>query len=45
MNFSKEIKAVFFDMDGVIFDSMPRHARAWSEAMALEGLPFSEYEV
>ena len=37
--------AVFFDMDGVIFDSMPRHARAWSEAMALEGLPFSEYEV
>ena len=38
-------KAVFFDMDGVIFDSMPRHARAWSEAMALEGLPFSEYEV
>ena len=38
-------KAVFFDMDGVIFDSMPRHAKAWSEAMALEGLPFSEYEV
>ena len=38
-------KAVFLDMDGVIFDSMPRHARAWSEAMALEGLPFSEYEV
>jgi beta-phosphoglucomutase-like phosphatase (HAD superfamily) len=38
-------KAVFFDMDGVIFDSMPRHAKAWSEAMALEGLPFSEYQV
>ena len=45
-NFSEwKPKAVFFDMDGVIFDSMPRHARAWSEAMALEGLPFSEYEV
>lgn len=40
-----KIKAVFFDMDGVIFDSMPRHAKAWSEAMALEGLPFSEYQV
>ena len=38
-------KAVFFDMDGVIFDSMPRHAKAWSEAMELEGLPFSEYQV
>lgn len=38
-------KAVFFDMDGVIFDSMPRHAKAWSQAMALEGLPFSEYQV
>lgn len=38
-------KAVFFDMDGVIFDSMPRHAKAWSQAMALEDLPFSEYQV
>ena len=39
------VKAVFFDMDGVIFDSMSRHAKAWSQAMALEGLPFSEYQV
>lgn len=26
-------KAVLFDMDGVIYDSMPNHALAWHEAM------------
>ena len=42
-------KAVLFDMDGVIYDSMPNHAKAWNEAMNSYGLnmPFSmayEYE-
>ena len=31
-------KAVLFDMDGVLFDSMPNHAYAWSHAMTQFGL-------
>ena len=38
------LKAVFFDMDGVLFDSMPYHARAWAETMLAHGLPFSEHD-
>lgn len=37
-------KAVFFDMDGVLFDSMPGHAVAWVKAMNDVNLPFTEYE-
>jgi len=37
-------KAVFFDMDGVLFDSMKFHAKAWVEALAEKGLPFTIYE-
>ena len=37
-------KAFFFDMDGVLFDSMPRHAIAWEEVMKLHGLPFTAYD-
>lgn len=35
------LKAVFFDMDGVLFDSMPWHARTWVEVMNAHGLPFT----
>ena len=37
-------KAVFFDMDGVLFDSMPHHSVAWVKAMNESGLEFSEHE-
>ena len=34
-------KAVFFYQDGVLFDSMPFHAKAGEKAMAENGLPFT----
>lgn len=35
-------KAVLFDMDGVLFNSMPLHAVSWHEAMQSFGLTMSE---
>lgn len=37
-------KAVLFDMDGVLFDSMPYHAQAWHDTMEQFGfnLPYEE---
>ena len=35
-------KAVLFDMDGVIYDSMKYHAIAWHRTMARFGIPMSE---
>ncbi|MDR2495905.1 MAG: HAD-IA family hydrolase [Tannerellaceae bacterium] len=32
------IKAVLFDMDGVLYDSMPAHIRAWSEVATRHNL-------
>ncbi|MDR2499078.1 MAG: HAD-IA family hydrolase [Tannerellaceae bacterium] len=32
------IKAVLFDMDGVLYDSMPAHIRAWSEVASRHNL-------
>lgn len=34
-----------FDMDGVLFDSMPRHAKAWRQTMLDEGLDFPESRI
>lgn len=31
-------KAVLFDMDGVLYDSMPSHAIAWQRSMAMFGI-------
>ena len=30
---SIDLKAVLFDMDGVLFDSMPNHAESWHKIM------------
>ena len=38
------LKAVLFDMDGVLFDSMPYHAEAWATVMNRHGLRFSRQE-
>ena len=38
------LRAVLFDMDGVLFDSMPYHADAWAEVMNRHGLRFSREE-
>lgn len=35
-------KAVLFDMDGVLVDSMPNHAIAWQRSMATFGISMSE---
>ena len=37
-------KAIFFDMDGVLYDSMKFHAQSWCSAMSEMGINFSEYE-
>jgi len=38
------VRAVLFDMDGVLFDSMPNHAYAWSHAMTQFGLAMTAEE-
>ena len=42
--YSYKLKAVFFDMDGVLFNSMPYHAKSWVKAMNAVGVSFSEYK-
>lgn len=38
------LKSVLFDMDGVLFNSMPSHAEAWHLAMKARGLDLSREE-
>ena len=40
-----QLRAVLFDMDGVLFDSMPYHAEAWSQVMTEAGYNFSKEDV
>ena len=35
-------KAVLFDMDGVLYDSMPNHAVAWQRSMAGFGIKMTD---
>jgi HAD superfamily hydrolase (TIGR01509 family) len=39
-----DLKAVLFDMDGVLFDSMPYHAEAWHKVMCQHRMPLSREE-
>ena len=39
-----DLKAVLFDMDGVLFDSMPNHALSWHQVMKKHGLDLSYEE-
>lgn len=41
---SIQLKAILFDMDGVLFDSMPYHAEAWNKTMESRGLHLSKEE-
>ncbi|EGJ72605.1 HAD-superfamily hydrolase, subfamily IA, variant 3 [Bacteroides coprosuis DSM 18011] len=40
-----KLKAVLFDMDGVLFDSMPNHAEAWNKVMKRHNLDMNKEEV
>ena len=40
----KRPKAVFFDQDGVLYNSMPYHAESWAWAMTKHGLPYTPME-
>ena len=41
---SIQLKSVLFDMDGVLFDSMPYHAEAWHKTMKDHGMNLSREE-
>jgi beta-phosphoglucomutase-like phosphatase (HAD superfamily) len=38
-------KAVFLDMDGVLYDSLPNYVKSWKEAFNLIGIDLPEIEV
>ncbi len=39
------MKAIIFDMDGVLVDSMPSHAEAWQQAFATAGISVDKREI
>lgn len=46
MSFSlKNKSAILFDMDGVLYDSMPNHSKAWSLAMEKYGMHMTAHDV
>ncbi len=40
-----KLKTVLFDMDGVLFDSMPNHAKAWQQVMEEHDMSMTAEEV
>ena len=43
-SYTRKLKAVFFDQDGVLYNSMPYHAESWAWAMTKHGLPYTAME-
>ena len=43
-DYSRKLRAVFFDQDGVLYNSMPYHAESWAWAMTKHGLPYTAME-
>jgi HAD superfamily hydrolase (TIGR01509 family) len=39
-----KLKGIFFDMDGVLFNSMPLHTKAWLQVFEENGFPIPEFE-
>jgi HAD superfamily hydrolase (TIGR01509 family) len=39
------MKAIIFDMDGVLVDSMPYHAEAWKQAFAAAGIEVEKRDI
>ena len=39
-----QVRLALFDMDGVLYDSMSNHARAWHESMSSYGINMTEQE-
>jgi len=44
MNIFMKLKTIFFDCDGVLYNSLPHYVTAWSEAFEEIGLEFPEKE-
>jgi HAD superfamily hydrolase (TIGR01509 family) len=44
LNKSIQLKGIFFDMDGILFDSMPLHAKAWLQVFNENGFPIPKFE-
>lgn len=44
LKFPQPLKAVFFDMDGVLYDSMKNHASTWVESFRQSGIDFPAYD-
>ncbi len=42
---SLDLRAFLFDMDGVLYDSMPHHALAWIYAFQQVGIEYDKYNV